>query len=84
MSPRQPASIRLKSTDLAACAGGPLDGNWYYRFEFVDRQKAARRMNYSPDHPAGISLNYHETDRRVRHPHDDRMPDATVWTWRKP
>lgn len=84
MTPRKPAALRLKSSDLVACVGGPLDGCWYYRSDWTIRQQAAQRMGYTPDHPAGFSLNYHQTDRKVRHPHDDRMPDATAWTWRKP
>jgi hypothetical protein len=56
------------SRPAVACVGGPLDGRWYYADDFDTMQRAAARMGYTPDHPAGSALGYVDGDGTVTHP----------------
>jgi hypothetical protein len=56
--------------ELAYLADGPWKGHWYWRRDLEQKQRAAQRMGYSPDHPAGVMRGYHPTKTWRPHPSD--------------
>lgn len=75
-------------TDLLACAGGPLDGQWFTPEDWQTRVDAARYLaarlgeSATPRHPRYWPLAYARTDRTRRHPQTTDATTGHVLAWR--
>lgn len=65
--------------------GGPRDGWWYWRNEFLTMQFAAEAIanihRRLPNTVESWSLHYHETTRTQPHKTQDQV--GTVWEWQR-